>query len=279
MMDFENINKLTNKQDINRIDDELNTEKVNDYKASYVDYDFVKSISDKKDKYGDRFLKYKFDYDFIMNCDLNEYIKDIKSFHVINDLRYIFADYAHVLNELDRQYLQSIGYDNYKHELLLNHQYEDFDWMDYLSEVKYGKSARLNLSSCFSCFDRLWYALLCTEEQLKMIGIEDNSLEFLKDYLKLLGFELRKKSYKELGIVGEKPRMYKVIYFDNGKKYMIKKELIEELEKEPMHEDYTLDKSKVYDNPILKKEKLLKEIAEKEQQLSTLDEQVRKFQR
>ena len=124
--------------------------------------------------------------------------------------------------------------------------------MDYLSEVKYGKSTRLNLSSCFSCFDRLWYTLLCTEEQLKMIGIEDNSLEFLKDYLKLLGFELRKKSYKELGIVGEKPRMYKVIYFD---------------------------KSNVYDNPILKKEKLLKEIAEKEQQLSTLDEQVRKFQR
>ena len=74
--------------------------------------------------------------------------------------------------------------------------------------------------------NNVWALLLCSEEQLKMIGFSDEGIELIKDVLKSLGFSLREKSYKELGIVGQELRFNKVVNYISAKKYMVKDELV-----------------------------------------------------
>ena len=109
--DFENKNKIT-KEKTDKVEREINYNNCGLTKSFYVMSDLVKRIRpENKQEYNDA-INFEYDLDYILNIDLNELIVDENSFDCVDKLRKILVEKAGYLNELDRQYLQSIGFKN-----------------------------------------------------------------------------------------------------------------------------------------------------------------------
>lgn len=146
----------------------------NDLLCFYINSGLAKSIYIDED--GD--FRIKFDYNYILNTDLNTKITDALSYKAISRLRYALATLDDFISEPDRIYLKSVGYD---------HFYDDV-------------VAGVWPSIEYNLFD-FWQLLLSTGKQLRKIGVPSSKVSNINKKIMRRGFSLRpENNIKNLNI-------------------------------------------------------------------------------
>ena len=162
--------------------------------------------------------EFSYDLDRLVKLDLNKYITDKESYRIINDLRFMIAVDGDCLNEVDKEYLISIGYDEEKlKELLRQGDYllgmDSFrEGINFLYGFFHDKKDLLDVP-----FEGLWQFLLTTREHLSYLGLNEEEIDFVDKVLNKYGYHLKdSKGIEETAVTDYRPLFHtaKSKYFD-----------------------------------------------------------------
>jgi hypothetical protein len=160
----------------------------NDIKVSAINLGFVKSAS-----YDDE-LKFEYNFNYILNTDLNALMTDLATVKYINILREVLYNVADLMNVKDMEYLSEIGYSK---QIQREYDYNEVSFVNKCNENK-DNTAPSYLGNNIYTINSLWCTLLNSKKNLELLGYTKSQTTYLQGKLNRMGFHLRKNNSRSL---------------------------------------------------------------------------------